>query len=66
MSIVRTLRYGCPPDKWITLNGLKTFLNDASSVGFGADSVLRVTIQNSEGPSKVGTIQHVVIEDVLD
>lgn len=66
MSIVRTLRYGCPPDEWITLNGLKTFLDDASRVGFGADTAPRVTIQNSEGVSKVGTIQHVVIEDVLD
>lgn len=66
MSVVRTLRYGCPPDEWITLNGLKTFLDDAFRVGFGADAVPRVTIQNSEGPSKVGTIQHVVIEDVLD
>ena len=48
------------------MNGLKTFLDDASRVGFGADTVPRVTIQNSEGVSKVGTIQHVVIEDVLD
>ena len=45
---------------------MKTFLDDASRVGFGADAVPRVTIQNSEGVSKVGTIQHVVIEDVLD
>ena len=66
MSIVRSLRYGCPPDEWITLKGLETFLNDASRVGFGADTTPRVTIQNSEGVSKVGMIQHVVIEDVLD
>ena len=66
MSVARFLRYGCPPDEWITLKDLEVFLSDASRVGFGADTVPRVTIQNSEGVSKVGTIQHVVIEDVLD
>ena len=66
MSIVRTLWYGSPPNEWITLNGLMTILDDASRAGFEADTVPRVTIQNSEGVSKVGTIQHVVIEDVLD
>ena len=66
MSVERTLRYSSSPNESITLVGLKTFLDDASRVGFGADTVPRVTIQNSEGVSKVGTIQHVVIEDVLD
>ena len=66
MSIVRTLRYGCPPDESITLKDLKIFLDNAFRVGFGEGVVPRVTIQNSEGVSKVGTIQHVVIEDVLD
>ena len=66
MSVERTLRYSSSPDRSITLEDLKNFLDDASRVGFGADTVPRVTIQNSEGVSKVGTIQHVVIEDVLD
>lgn len=66
MSIVRTLRYGCPPDESITLEDLKNFLSDAALVGFGEGMVPYVTIQNSEGPSKVGTIQHVIIEDMLD
>ena len=66
MSIVRTLRYGCPPDESITLVDLKTFLDDAFRIGFGEGVAPRVTIQNSESPSKVGTIQRVVIEDVLD
>ena len=66
MSIVRTLRYDRPPDESITLEDLKNFLSDAALVGFGEGMVPYVTIQNSEGPSKVGTIQHVVIEDVLD
>lgn len=66
MSVVRTLRYGCPPTESITLEDLKNFLSDAALVGFGEGMVPYVTIQNSEGVSKVGTIQRVVIEDVLD
>ena len=66
MSVARSLRYSSSPGESITLEDLKNFLADASRVGFGADTVPRVTIQNSEGVSKVGTIQHVVIEDVLD
>ena len=66
MSVARSLKYSCPPSESITLEDLKNFLNDASRVGFGADTTPRVTIQNSEGVSKVGMIQHVVIEDVLD
>ena len=66
MSVARYLRYSSSPGESITLEDLKNFLAAASRVGFGADTVPRVTIQNSEGVSKVGTIQHVVIEDVLD
>ena len=66
MSVARSPRYSSSPGESITLEDLKNFLADASRVGFGADTVPRVTIQNSEGVSKVGTIQHVVIEDVLD
>ena len=66
MSVERTLRYSCPPSESITLEDLKNFLSDAALVGFGEGVVPYVTIQNSGGPSKAGTIQHVVIEDVLD
>ena len=66
MSVVRTLRYSCPPSESITLEGLKTFLHEATILKFEGGVAPRVTIQNSEGVSKVGTIQHVVIEDVLD
>ena len=65
MSVERTLRYSCPPSESITLEDLKNFLGDAALVGFGEGVVPYVTIQNSGGPSKAGTIQHVVIEDVL-
>lgn len=66
MGVERTLRYGCTPSESITLKDLKSFLSDAALIGFGEGMVPYVTIQNSEGPSKVGTIQYVVIEDVLD
>lgn len=66
MSVERTLKYSCPPSESITLEDLKNFLGDAALVGFGEGMVPYVTIQNSGGPSKAGTIQHVVIEDVLD
>ena len=66
MSVARSLRYSCPPSESITLEDLKNFLSDAALVGFGGGMVPYVTIQNSEGPSTLGTIQHVVIEDVLD
>lgn len=66
MSVARSLRYSCPPSESITLEDLKNFLSDAALVGFGEGMVPYVTIQNSGGPSKAGTIQHVVIEDVLD
>ena len=66
MSVERTLRYSCSPDESITLKDLRTFLSDAALVGFGEGMVPYVTIQNSGGPSKSGTIQYVVIEDVLD
>ena len=66
MSIERTLRYSSTPGEPITLKDLRIFLGDAALVGFGEGMVPYVTIQNSEGPSKVGTIQRVVIEDVLD
>ena len=66
MSIDRTLKYSCPPSESITLKDLRIFLSDAALLGFEEGMVPYVTIQNSEGPSKVGTIQHVVIEDVLD
>ena len=65
MSVERTLKYSCPPSESITLEDLKNFLGDAALVGFGEGMVPYVTIQNSGGPSKAGTIQHVVIEDVL-
>ena len=66
MSVARSLKYSCPPSESITLEDLKNFLSDAALVGFGEELVPYVTIQNSGGPSKAGTIQHVVIEDVLD
>lgn len=66
MSVERTLRYSSTPGEPITLEDLKNFLSDASRMGFRADTVPYVTLQNSGGPSKAGTIQHVVIEDVLD
>ena len=66
MSVERTLKYSCSPSESITLVDLKNFLGDAALVGFGEGMVPYVTIQNSGGPSKAGTIQHVVIEDLLD
>ena len=66
MSVERTLKYSCSPSESITLKDLKVFLSDAASAGFGEGMVPYVTIQNSGGQSKAGTIQHVVIEDVLD
>ena len=66
MSVERTLRYSSTPGEPITLKDLRIFLGDAALVGFGEGMVPYVTIQNSGGPSKVGTIQRVVIEDVLD
>ena len=66
MSVERTLRYSCSPDESITLKDLRIFLGDAARVGFGEGMVPYVTIRDSEGPSTLGTIQHVVIEDVLD
>ena len=66
MSVERTLRYSSTPGEPITLKDLRIFLGDAALVGFGEGVVPYVTIQNSEGPSTLGTIQHVVIEDVLD
>ena len=66
MGVERTLRYSSTPGEPITLEDLKNFLSDAALVGFGEGMVPYVTIQNSGGPSKAGTIQHVVIEDVLD
>lgn len=66
MSVERTLKYSCSPSESITLEDLKNFLGDAALVGFGEGVVPHVTLQNSGGLSKAGTIQHVVIEDVLD
>ena len=66
MSVERTLKYSCSPSESITLEDLKSFLGDAALAGFGEGMVPYVTIQNSEGQSTRGTIQHVVIEDVLD
>ena len=66
MSVERTLRYSSTPGEPITLKDLKIFLDNAFRVGFGEGVVPYVTVQNSGGPSKAGTIQHVVIEDVLD
>ena len=66
MSVERTLKYSCSPSESITLEDLKNFLGDAALVGFGEGVVPYATLQNSGGPSKAGTIQHVVIEDVLD
>lgn len=66
MSVERTLKYSCSPSESITLEDLKNFLGDAALVGFGEGVVPYVTLQNSGSPSKAGTIQHVVIEDVLD
>ena len=66
MSVERTLKYSCSPSESITLKDLKIFLGDAARVGFGEGTVPYVTIRNSGGQSTFGTIQHVVIEDVLD
>lgn len=66
MSVERTLRYSSAPGESITLKDLRIFLGDAALVGFGEGVVPYVTLQNSGSPSKAGTIQHVVIEDVLD
>ena len=66
MSVARSLRHSSTPGESITLKDLRIFLGDAALVGFGEGMVPYVTIQNSGGPSKAGTIQHVVIEDVLD
>ena len=66
MSVVRTLRYGCPPSESITLEGLKTFVHEATVLKFEGGVAPRVTIQNNGGLSKVGMIQSIVIEDVLD
>ena len=66
MSVARSLRYSCPPSESITLQDLRIFLGDAACAGFGEGMVPYVTVRNSGGPSKAGTIQHVVIEDVLD
>ena len=66
MSVARSLRYSRSPGESITLKDLRIFLGDAALVGFGEGVVPYVTHQNSGGQSKAGTIQHVVIEDVLD
>ena len=66
MSVACSLRYSSTPGEPITLEDLKIFLDNALRVGFGEGVVPYVTIQNSGGPSNAGTIQHVVIEDVLD
>ena len=66
MSVARSLKYSCPPSESITLEDLKNFLGDAALVGFGEGMVPYVTVRNSEGQSTLGTIQRVVIEDVLD
>ena len=66
MSVERTLKYSCSPSEPITLKDLRIFLGDAACARFGEGVVPYVTLQNSGGPSKAGTIQHVVIEDVLD
>ena len=66
MSVERTLKYSCSPSESITLKDLKIFLSDAASAGFGEGMVPYVTVRNSEGQSTLGTIQHVVIEDMLD
>ena len=65
MSVARTLRYSSTPGEPITLKDLRIFLGDAARVGFGEGVVPYVTLQNSGGPSKAGTIQHVVIEGVM-
>ena len=66
MSVARSLKYSCPPSESITLEDLKNFLYDATVLDSEDGLVQRVTIQNSEGTSKVGTIRSIVIEDVLD
>ena len=66
MSVERTLKYSCSPSESITLEDLKNFLGDAACARFEEGMVPYVTVRNSEGQSTLGTIQHVVIEDVLD
>ena len=66
MCVERTLRYSSSPGESITLKDLRLFLSDAALIGFGEEMVPYVTFENSEGPSTLGTIKHVVIEDELD
>ena len=66
MSVERTLRYSSTPGEPITLKDLRIFLGDAARVGFGEGVVPYVTLQNSGGLSKAGTIKSIVIKDVLD
>ena len=66
MSVVRSLRYSCPPSGSITLEDLKNFLYDATVLESEDGLVPRVTIPNSGGSSKVGTIRSIVIEGVMD
>ena len=66
MSVERTLKYSCSPSESITLEDLKNFLHDATVLDYEDGLVPHVTIQRGSDTSKAGTIQHVVIEDVLD
>ena len=66
MSVVRSLRYSCPPSKSITLEDLKNFLYDATVLDSKDGLVPHVTIKGGSDTSKVGTIRSIVIKDVLD
>ncbi len=66
MSVVRSLKYSCPPSESITMEDLKNFLHYATLLDSEDGLVPHVTIQGGSDTSKVGTIRSIVIEDVLD
>lgn len=66
MSVVRSMKYSCPPSESITMEDLKNFLHYATVMDYDDGLVPRVTIQGGSDTSKVGRIRSIVIEDVLD
>ena len=66
MSVVRSLRYSCPPSGSITLEDLKNFLYDATVLDSEDGLVPHVTIKGGSDTSKVGTIRSIVIEGVIE
>lgn len=66
MSVVRSLRYSCPPSESITLEDLKNFLYDATVLDSEDGLVPHVTIRGGSDTSKVGKISSIVIKGVMD